>query len=300
MHSDIYYNSISLYKFVRIKKIFNYKNILSKTLKRYNIKGVILIAPEGINMNISVVSFETKGLLAELYDLLNFSKNEVKIIKCYQHIYRKLKIKIKKEIISTENKVRFLEKNKVGEYIKPAEWDSFIQNDDVILVDTRNEYEINVGTFKSALNPKCKNFSAILNWISSNLLKRKNIKRKKIVMFCTGGIRCEKATSFVKELGHKNVYHLQGGILNYFNSNNRHDSWTGECFVFDDRVSIKKDLSQGEYEVCYACRMPLSKKDTESYKYEKGISCTYCYGRKTKKQLTKYSLRQKQINYEKK
>ncbi len=294
MSKKFSHNTISIYKFISIKNVFKFKNILNKILKKYNLRGIILIAPEGLNMNVSIFSLEFENFLKDLAKLFEFSKNELKVSDCNAHIFRKLKIKIKREILSTRNKVNILENNKIGKYISPQDWENFIKEEDVILVDTRNDYEIRVGTFKKSLNPQCRDFTEILNWISNNLLKENNIHKKKIAMFCTGGIRCEKATSLIKEMGHNNVYHLEGGILNYFDKNDNHDLWQGECFVFDNRVSVKKDLSQGNFELCYACRMPLSDKDKRSNTYNKGVSCIYCYGKKTDKQLAKYKTRQKQ------
>ena len=188
----------------------------------------------------------------------------------------------------------------IGEYVKPKDWDNLINQPNVLLIDTRNFYETNIGTFNNSVNPKAKNFTELLNWLNKNILTNKN--HKKIAMFCTGGIRCEKATSYLKIKGHKNVYHLEGGILKYLEEVKDNKSWQGECFVFDNRVSLDKNLQKGNYKLCFACRMPLSQKDINHNNYIKGIACPYCYGKKTDVQINKYKVRNKQFqnsnNYE--
>ena len=277
--NDKLYTIISYYKFIKIENVFKYKNILNKYTKDLNIKGIILLAPEGINLNLSINLSERKIFIKRLSTLFNISDNDLKISYYNKHIYRKLKIKIKKEILTTrlQNQINFNEN--IGKYIKPKEWDSFIKKPDVLLVDTRNFYENEVGSFSNALNPNAKNFTELLNWLNKNILNKEN-KKKKIAMFCTGGIRCEKATSYLKINGHKNVFHLEGGILKYLEKVKNNNSWTGECFVFDNRVTVNKDLNKGTFELCFACRMPLSSNEIKNKKYIKGVSCHKCHGKK--------------------
>ena len=301
MSKKFSHNTISIYKFISIKNVFKFKNILNKILKKYNLRGIILIAPEGLNMNVSIFSLEFENFLKDLAKLFEFSKNELKVSDCNAHIFRKLKIKIKREILSTRNKVNILENNKIGKYISPQDWENFIKEEDVILVDTRNDYEIRVGTFKKSLNPQCRDFTEILNWISNNLLKENNIHKKKIAMFCTGGIRCEKASSLMKTKGFQNVYHLKGGILKYFESIPEDKSmWEGECFVFDDRVSLKHDLTEGTYDMCHGCRMPITHKEKNSKKYIRGVACPNCFDKTSEEQKSRYMSRQKQVDLAKK
>ncbi len=287
------YISISYYKFYKIVNIFRFKNNLKKCFKDYDIKGIILLAPEGINLNISCLCSELTEVLLALKKYVSISKFENKITYCNQHIYKRLKIKIKKEILTTRNHNKINPEKKVGEYIEPHNWEAFIKKKDVIVIDARNDFEIKLGSFRKAINPKCENFTSIIKWIKTNILLEKN-KKKKIAMFCTGGIRCEKATSFLKMSGLENVYQLKGGILNYFKENKSLTSWEGECFVFDDRVSLNKELSKGSYELCYACRMPINTLDKKTGLYNKGISCPNCYGKKSTTQIKRYISRQKQ------
>ncbi len=220
---------------------------------------------------------------------------DLKISYSEKHIYRKTKVKIKREILTTRMSSKYISKSDVGKYVKPEEWNDFINNKDVVLIDTRNNYEVEVGTFNEALNPNCTNFTDILTWLKKNIVGNINYNKKKIAMFCTGGIRCEKATSFIKKLGHQEVYHLEGGILKYLEKETQPSLWKGECFVFDNRVTINSKLKIGNYSLCYACRMPLSEKDKKSKYYKEGISCLKCYGKKSLKQINKYKSRQLQL-----
>ena len=283
----------SYYKFQTIKNLFSLKNKFIKIFKEFNIKGIILIAPEGINFN---VSFKDGDNFKEKLKLINnINQSDIKYTYHDTHIFRKLKIKVKRQILTTRHEEQINPRRLVGKYIKPESWDQFINDPDVLLVDTRNFYEIEIGSFQNSINPNCRNFTEIISWLEKSLLNREDIKRKKIAMFCTGGIRCEKATSLIKIKGHKEVYHLEGGIINYLENNKRSKVWNGECFVFDDRVSIKSNMKKGTYEICYACRMPINKKDKELKSYKAGISCKHCHTKKTKKQLNKYRLRHDQL-----
>ena len=169
-----------------------------------------------------------------------------------------------------------------------------------MIIDTRNDYEVSIGTFKNSINPKIKSFRNFPNWVQKNLIDKKVSKKSKIGMFCTGGIRCEKSTSYLKQLGFENVFHLDGGILKYLeNVKSDENEWNGECFVFDYRVSLNNSLEKGEYEMCYACRMPLSKENKKNKHYLKGQSCEYCYDQTTIKQKKRFNEREKQIKLSK-
>ena len=289
---------VSIYLFKKIINIFNMKNKIKSILKNYNVKGIVLLAPEGFNVNISFLTEECNNILEDLRRIMLFSNEDIKLSYYDNHIFRKIKIKIKKEILSTNNTIIIDKKKKVGEYIKPKDWDGFIKDPNVILIDTRNDYEIKLGTFKKAINPGCKDFTSILEWIKKNILIENN-KGKKIAMFCTGGIRCEKATSFIKSSGFNQVFHLKGGILNYFKSKKQYSSWVGECFVFDNRVSVNKKLEIGTFDLCYACRMPINASDKNSESFKQGISCPNCKGKKSLSQLNKFITRQHQYILEK-
>lgn len=288
------YTILSYYNFIKIKNIFKYKNILYKSIKDLDVKGIILIAPEGINLNVSVYSAHYEVFINKLMFLFKLSDNDLKVSYSEKHIFRKMKIKIKREILTTRLQEHIDINENIGEYIRPADWDSFINDPNILLIDTRNFYETDIGTFNNSINPNARNFTELLDWLNKNILKKEN-KNKKIAMFCTGGIRCEKATSYLKKKGREKVYHLQGGILKYLEEIKINSSWVGECFVFDNRVSLNGDLKKGTYELCYACRMPLSKNDIKKKNYTKGISCLHCYGKKTKTQINKYKMRNKQL-----
>ena len=289
------YTIISYYLFTKIKNIFKYKNILKKNLKNLDIKGIILLAPEGLNISVSILSSDKELLINVLEKNFNIIKQKLKLTFSNNHIYKKIKIKIKKEILTTRIVPPINPQKNIGYYIKPEHWDEFIMNPEVLLIDTRNNFEIEVGTFKNAVNPKCHNFTNILNWIDYNIIYNTKYQNKKIAMFCTGGIRCEKATSYIKAKGNKNIYQLEGGILKYLEAIKTSNSWSGECFVFDDRVSLNNNLEVGKYKLCFACRMPINQADLNSEKYIKGISCPKCYKTKSKKQLNKYKTRNNQF-----
>ena len=289
------YTVISFYKFTKIRNIFKYKNLLNKEIKKFDIRGIILIAPEGVNISISILSSQKYLFTKKITKIINCTQNELKFSYTNSHIFRKLKIKVKREILTTRLLNQIEPNLLVGKYVKPNKWNDFISNPDVLLVDTRNYYETKIGSFKNAIDPKAKDFSDILNWIDNYLLKNNINTDKKIAMFCTGGIRCEKATSYLRFKGYKEVYHLEGGILKYLEESKKKSKWIGECFVFDNRVSVDTKLKKGSYNLCFACRMPLNETDKKSKKFVKGVVCPYCYGKKSKSQLNKYTTRNIQL-----
>ncbi len=293
------YTVISLYKFFEIKKVFNFKNRLMKILKNIDAKGIVLLAPEGININISIATLQHKPVLEEFNKLFKIGKDELKILINNKHIFKKLKIKIKKEILTTRNTENINPLKLVGEYVDAKDWDKLISDPNTILLDMRNDFETKIGTFNNSINPKCTSFTGLLKWLQHDFMNKKNIKNKKVAMFCTGGIRCEKASSFLLSIGKKNVYLLNGGILKYLEHTQNSKSWRGECFVFDDRVSLNKKLEKGSYDICHACRMPLSSKDKNKKEFIEGESCHMCYNTKTNAQRNKYRIRNKQIRFNK-
>lgn len=181
----------------------------------------------------------------------------------------------------------------VGTYIKPEDWNALIADPDVLLVDTRNDYEVQIGTFKNALNPQTESFREFPEFAKRTLDPSKH---KKVAMFCTGGIRCEKSTAFMKQQGFKEVYHLEGGILKYLEEVPQENSlWEGECFVFDNRVTVNHQLEKGSYDQCHACRMPITQLDQESALYQRGISCPHCYDEHNEEQRGRYAERERQV-----
>ena len=204
------------------------------------------------------------------------------------------KIKIKKEVVPLGLKINSKNK-KLNKYISAKSWNKLISKKETLVVDARKPFEYDVGTFKGAINPKIKNFRDFPKFL------KKIDKNKSVAMFCTGGIRCEKASIFLKKKGFKNVFQLKGGILNYLSKTNKKDSlWKGECYVFDNRISLKHELKQGTFLMCGGCRTPISIKDKKTYKYEEGVSCPRCYDTLSNSQKIRFRMRQNQINLAKK
>tara|TARA_Y200000002_G_C22680571_1_gene663895 strand:+ start:1499 stop:2410 length:912 start_codon:yes stop_codon:yes gene_type:complete len=284
----------SFYRFVEIKNRNIIKLQFLNFLKKTTIKGTILIANEGINASLSGNESELNHLITLVKKILNIRKLQIKVNKTNSHSFNKLKVRIKNEIVSLG--VGLLEINKLtGKYISPKKWDKFISQKNVKLIDTRNIYEIDIGKFKNSINPKTKNFREF-----PKKFKELNLpKSQEIAMYCTGGIRCEKASSYLKKKGYKNIHQLDGGIINYLdfkNNSGKSLQWTGECFVFDNRVTVDQDLNKGRYEQCYGCRHPITKNDMESKNYKKGVYCPLCINERTAEQKKSSEDRQKQIN----
>jgi UPF0176 protein len=208
------------------------------------------------------------------------------------HAFYRTKVKLKKEIVTLG--VEGLDPVKdAGTYLTPDKWNEVLSDPELVLIDTRNGYEVNIGTFDGAINPEIKSFREFPQWVDENLDPQKH---KKVAMFCTGGIRCEKSTALLRKKGFENVYHLRGGILKYLEETESADSkWLGECFVFDQRISVDHDLNQGHYDQCYACRMPLNEDDKKSEQYMPGIACPNCYDKLTEDQKMRFSERAKQM-----
>ena len=292
---------VALYKFVHIEKPFHIKKILRSRLNDLNIYGTILIGEEGINGTISSDdSSQLSQAICFIESIKGFKDLDLKFSQSDKKPFIRLKVKLKKEIVTIGDPK--IDPNELaGEYVDPKDWNKLIKDEETIIVDTRNNYEYIIGTFKNSINPKTKKFREFPEWLEKQNFNNHDKKNKKIAMFCTGGIRCEKASSLMKNRGFKNVFHLKGGILKYFESIPEAQSrWEGECFVFDDRVSLKHDLSIGTYDMCHGCRMPITKKDKQSNKYIRGVACPNCYNKKTQKQKSRYISRQKQIDLAKK
>ena len=291
------YSVCAFYKFIKIKNLQNNKKLLYEFLIKKEIKGTIIIAREGINGTVSGNNNSIKEMLISLCKNLNFKNIEYKISYHFNNPFYRTKIRVKNEIVTLGNKVN--PRKNSGTYIEPEKWNELITDKDTILVDTRNEYEISIGTFKNSINPHTNSFRDFPLFVDNNL-KKKN-ESKKIAMFCTGGIRCEKSTAYLKENGYENVYHLKGGILNYLKKIDKKESlWIGECFVFDNRVSVNHDLIKGDYDQCHACRIPISENDKKSKYYKEGVSCPYCYNKVSNERRLRFKERQKQINLAKK
>ena len=295
------YKIATLYKFSRIQNpLKTHKNICSN-LKELNIKGTILVGEEGLNGTICATSEKKLSkAIKYLQSIDGFDALDVKYSSSEKNPFVRMKVKLKKEIVTIgDNSIDPTEE--VGEYVDPNNWNKLIENKNTILIDTRNNYEYSIGTFKNSINPHTNKFREFPKWIKKQKFSNKDKESKNIAMFCTGGIRCEKASSLMKNQGFKNVYHLKGGILKYFELISEEQSkWEGECFVFDDRVSVKQDLSEGTYDICHGCRMPITEKDKTSKKYIKGVSCLKCFDKTTEEQKSRYMSRQKQVDLAKK
>ncbi len=265
---------VTFYQFKKIQDILIIKNELLFFCKFNKIKGTIILAKEGINGTIASTSANIKIFESKIIKIGFNNYNPKYSYSKFMPFFR-LKIRVKNEIVTLRTNLADPQ-NITGKKIQPNEWNSLICDKETVLIDVRNDFEVKMGTFKGSLNPKTKSFTDFKSFVKNNLGKAKN---KKIAMFCTGGIRCEKISSYMIKKGFKNVNQLHGGILNYLNKTPTKKSlWTGECFVFDSRVSVQNELKDGTYEICHACRYPISMKQLESSKYLKGFSCPNCYG----------------------
>ena len=282
--------------FYKFKKLINIKK-KKKNLQNYfvnnSIRGTIIISQEGINGTLSGKQIKLNLLINKIkkifkfnnFDSLNSSKSK------FQPFHRG-KVKIKKEVVPMGIKVL---KRKLKNHVEPSKWNKLINDENTFLIDARKPFEYDVGTFNGAVNPQVNNFREFPKFLK-NLHKEKNI-----AMFCTGGIRCEKASVYLQKKGFQNVYQLKGGIINYLKKIKKNQSlWRGECYVFDNRVSIKHGLVPGNFSMCSGCRKPISNKDKKSQKYEEGVSCPNCHDTLTITQKERFRMRQKQINLAKK
>ena len=287
----------ALYKFSKILNPIKTHNAIRSKFKELSIYGTILVGKEGLNGTIAAKN--KKNLLDGLVFLKQidgFKDLDIKYSIAEKNPFVRLKVKLKKEIVTIGDE-SIDPTHLVGEYLEPNEWNRLIEDKDTILIDTRNNYEYSIGTFKNSINPKTSKFREFPKWLEKQKFSNIDKKKKKIAMFCTGGIRCEKASSLMKKSGFKNVYHLRGGILKYLESISESESmWDGECFVFDDRVSVKHDLSKGSYDMCHGCRMPISEDDKSSNNYIRGVACPNCFDKTTKEQKSRYMSRQKQVD----
>mgnify|MGYP003299852877 FL=1 len=287
---------ITLYKFHEIQEPLKLQAALKKELKNLDILGTIIVGNEGINGTVSGTSINLDRAIERLKLHSKILDLDLKESFSKKSPFLRLKIKIKDEIV-TMGKKNINPSTQAGEYINHKRWNALIEDKNTLLIDTRNSYEYAIGTFKNSINPKTANFKEFPEWVNKQQFSETDKKQKKVAMFCTGGIRCEKASAFMKNEGFEKVYHLKGGILKYLEeTETRNSLWQGECFVFDDRVSVKHDLSEGSYDLCHGCRMPITEQDKLSSHYVKGVSCSNCVNEKTSSQIKRYKTRQKQIN----
>ena len=284
------FDVFGFYKFKKINSLKKNKIFLHDLLIKNNIRGTIIISKEGLNGTISGQKENLDAVIRKIQLLFNFKNfdNNNKSKSLFQP-FLKPKVKIKKEIVPMNLIINSKERI-VSSHLEPKEWNKLIKKKDTYIIDTRKPFEYEVGTFKKSINPNINNFRDFPKYL--NKLK----KDKPVAMFCTGGVRCEKTSVYLKKKGFNNIYQLNGGILNYLQKIKKQDSlWKGECFVFDNRISLKHGLKTGTFKMCSGCRKPISSKDRKSKKYEEGVSCPSCYDNLTPEQKSRFRMRQSQI-----
>ena len=283
----------ALYKFVSLPDFEEMRAPLKQKLESLSIKGTILLAQEGLNGTISGTQSSIDDLLIYLNDDARIDPISFKLSWHDEQPFYRTKVKLKKEIVTLG--VEGIDPRKsVGTYVAPKDWNDLISDPEVTVIDTRNDYEIEIGTFKHAINPNTDSFREFPQYVETELDPNKH---KKVAMFCTGGIRCEKSTAYMKEQGFDEVYHLEGGILKYLEDVPQSDSlWEGDCFVFDNRVAVNHDLEKSHYDQCYGCRLPITAEDKLSAQYEAGVTCPKCFGTHSEDQLARFREREKQVN----
>lgn len=283
----------ALYKFVRIGEPEALREPLAEICRANGVMGTLLVAREGINGTIAGPEAGVRAVLAWLRADERFADLEHKESWAEgDNPFYRMKVRLKKEIVTMG--VPGIDPNEVvGTYVEPGEWNDLISRPDVVVIDTRNDYEVDIGTFRGAIDPKTVSFREFPQWVRS----QEGLHNKpKIAMFCTGGIRCEKASAFMKQEGFEEVYHLKGGILKYLETVPEEESlWEGECFVFDNRVSVGHGLKPGPYDLCHACRHPVSEEDRRSALYLHGVSCPHCHERMSAEQKARFAERQRQV-----
>lgn len=282
----------ALYRFCRLDRFADLRQPLAEVCCGRGIKGTLLLAPEGINGTVAGSAAAISELLAYLNGIAEFDGLEVKLSTAQDMPFHRMKVRLKREIVTMG--VEGLDPSKdAGTYVEAGDWNRLIDHPDTIVIDTRNDYEVALGTFRGARDPGTKSFRQFPDWVEQH---RAELQGHKVAMFCTGGIRCEKATAYLKSIGLDEVYHLKGGILRYLEDVPAEESrWQGECFVFDERVSVTHGLEEGEAELCRGCRHPLTAVDRTSPHYRLGIACPYCVEIRSEDDRARYAERQRQV-----
>ncbi len=282
----------ALYHFVDLENFESLRAPLLAFLEEHVIRGTLLLAHEGINGTVAGKGEAIEALLTYLQSIPGLEDVKWKMSYHDDMPFYRSRVKLKKEIV-TMGVEDIDPKQVVGTYVAPTDWNALISDPEVTVIDTRNEYEVQIGSFERATNPHTTSFREFPDYVNEHLDPNKH---KKVAMFCTGGIRCEKSTAYLKTLGFEDVYHLQGGILKYLEEVPEEESlWRGECFVFDNRVTVDHDLKRGKFEQCHACRMPITADDMKSNAYQPGVSCPHCIDKQSAEQKARFAERQKQI-----
>ncbi|MGB3417903.1 MAG: rhodanese-related sulfurtransferase [Mesorhizobium sp.] len=282
----------ALYRFCRLERFEALREPLLRLCEEERLKGTLLLAPEGINGTVAGDEAGIAALMAYLEAVPEFDGLEVKYSTAAAMPFHRMKVRLKREIVTMG--VETIDPlQSVGTYVESADWNALIGDPDTVVIDTRNSYEVSIGTFAGAVDPQTASFREFPQWVQEH---RAELDGRKVAMFCTGGIRCEKATAYVKALGIDTVFHLKGGILKYLEEVPAADSlWQGECFVFDERVSVAHGLVEGDAELCRACRFPLTAEDRRSPKYEAGVSCPHCFEVRSEDDRARYAERHRQV-----
>ena len=283
----------TFYQFATLPDFRELRNPLHEELSRHEVRGTVLLASEGINGTIAGSRAGIDAVLGWVRGDARLSDLRTRESFSAENPFYRTRVKLKKEIVTmgvSDIDPRYM----AGAFVTPEQWNELIDDPEVLVLDTRNRYEVKIGSFENAVNPETDSFREFPEYVRNQLDPEKH---RKIAMFCTGGIRCEKSTAYLKQQGFDEVYHLQGGILNYLASvppgNSR---WRGECFVFDNRVTVDHRLEQGSYDQCHACRMPISDQDKQSPHYRKGVSCPHCHQRQTTERASRFAERQRQVD----
>ena len=282
----------ALYKFSTLEGFAELQQPLLETMLKHDVRGTLLLAQEGVNGTIAGSRQGVDEVLTWLRSDPRLAEIDTKESISDVMPFKRTKVKLKKEIV-TMGVEGIDPRHVVGTYVDPKDWNALISDPEVMLIDTRNDYEYQVGTFKNAINPHTDSFREFPDYVSSHILPS---RPKKVAMFCTGGIRCEKSTAYLKEQGIEEVYHLKGGILKYLeNVDEAETLWEGECFVFDDRVTVNHQLERGGYDQCHACRLPITEDDKASEHYISGVSCPNCFSKVSEKKKASFAEREKQV-----
>ena len=282
---------ITFYKIFKIEDVYRFSRSIERIAIKEKLLGTFFVTPEGINTTLAGKKENLIIFLDFLTDEHNLNDIKVKWTSTSNVPFKRLKIRIKPKLLPLEGNFDLLKKR--GKHVSPEDWNDLIKDPNIILLDVRNIYETKLGSFKGSIDPKIATFIDFPEFIG----RLDGLKPKNIAMFCTGGIRCEVASSFMLHKGHNNIFQLEGGILNYLKRVSKKDHlWEGECFVFDERVSVNKNLEPGNYIQCFGCRRPLSQKDIELESYVQGVSCLYCINITSNKDKLRFKERQKQID----
>jgi UPF0176 protein len=281
----------TMYKFIHLEDCLSLKEQLIQTFQKHELMGTILLATEGLNGTVAGSAIAIAALFQFLHQDPRFADLWPKLSYVPEPPFKRMKIKVRHEIVSM-GLAGINPAESTGIHIDPKDWNKLIRDPEVLVIDTRNQYEYEIGTFERAISPETKHFRQFPQFVDQQLDPKQH---QKVAMFCTGGIRCEKASAYLLQQGFAEVYQLEGGILNYLQTQQHESLWNGECFVFDERVAVDEQLQPGKHTMCFGCRHPLSEQDHQSEKYEPGISCPYCFEYLTESQRASFAERRLQM-----